>query len=100
MNGMIILQPFAQEIINGKKHHEYRSRPLPIKYLNVPIFLLSKKKILGIIKFTESVKFGSDYSWKIEVIEKWFRQLDYDHPNGAQCWVKNVQYEKTKQTSL
>ena len=99
-NGIIILPPFAMKIINQKKFYEFRSRELPRKYLGTPIFLLSEGKILGVIKFTESEKFGSGYSWKIEVIEKWFPHLNYDHPKGAQCWITNVEYEKSKQTSL
>lgn len=100
INGIIILPPFAMQIIDKSKHYEFRSRELPRKYLNTPIFLLSKGKIYGIIKFIESERFGSGYSWKIKVLEKWFPQLNYDHPQGAQCWVTNVEYEKSKQTSL
>jgi len=99
-SGIIILPPYAKKIIDGKKRYEYRSRDLPKYYLNVPVFLLSEKKVWGIIKFTKSLWNGTGFSWKIEIIDEFYPPYSYKHPNGAQCWVKNVQYSKSKQTSL
>jgi len=92
MNGLIVLEPFATQIIDGTKECEYRSRPPPKKYINVPIYLLSGGYILGRIKI---IGYGPlrklpEYYWRIKVITKNKTRIKYNHPNGAQVWVKDI----------
>ena len=92
MNGLIVLEPYATEIITSMKEDEYRSRPPPKHYRNVPIYLLSGGYILGRIKI---IGFGptrnlDGYYWRIKVITKNKTRIKYNHPNGAQVWVKNI----------
>ena len=90
-HGIIILQPFANRIINGQKRNEYRNKPIPKHYLNIPLFLLSEGKILGIIRFIGcKITSFNGYSWKVRVLEKYQEPVKYQHKNGCQVWVRNV----------
>lgn len=92
MNGLIVLQPYADRIISGKKRFEYRKKQPPQDKINVSIFLLSKGFALGKIKIDCIVKNVNTgfYGWDITVLEKFDRPKKYFHPNGAQVWVKKV----------
>ena len=94
MIGLIVLQPYADQIINREKKIEYRKQKCPKKYMDTPIYLLSKGKALGIIKFINVNWFseadGVIYGHVVEVIKKFVPAKDYDHPNGAQVWIKDV----------
>ncbi len=94
MNGIIILQPYADQIINGIKKYEYRSRQTT--KLNIPVYLLSNKKCLGIIKFTKCEKSENNtkynYSWKVKVLEKFKEPKPYIPIKGAQIWIKDVKF--------
>ena len=100
MIGLIVLQPFADQIINKEKKIEYRSIRYPKKNMNVPVYLLSKGKVLGIVRFTDVNWFseakGVVYGHVIEVIKKFKTPLNYDHPNGAQTWIKDVKLKNDK----
>ena len=96
MNGLIVLQPHANRIADGTKTEEYRSRPPPFKYLKQDIYLLSECKILAIIQIIDYVKFSETYYiWKIKLVEEYTSPHLYEHPRGAQTWVKDVNYTKT-----
>ena len=92
MNGIIICQPYANQIINGVKKYEYRSRQTT--KLNIPVYLLSNKKCLGIIKFTKCEKLFNDtkynYAWSVIVLEKFKESKKYVTIKGAQIWIKDV----------
>lgn len=96
MNGIIICQPYAGQIINGIKKYEYRSRKTT--KLNIPVYLLSNKKCLGIIKFTKCEKTYKhqkyNYAWKVTVLEKFKEPKNYIAIKGAQIWIKNVRFFK------
>lgn len=93
MNGIIICQPYADQIINGTKKHEYRSRQTT--KLNISVLLLSEKKCLGIIKFTKCEKIINDtkynYAWSVIVLEKFKEPKNYTAIKGAQIWIKDVE---------
>ena len=90
-DGLIVKQPFASNIIMGKKIREYRSRAPPERYRRIPIYLLSDGLVLGTIKITGyKPNFASGCTWYVEVIEEFKLPKLYKHPNGARIWVKNV----------
>jgi len=96
MNGLIVLQPHANRIVCEAKTEEYRSRPPPLKYLKQDIFLLSECKVLAIIQITDYVKCSeTNYIWKIKLVEEYTSPRLYNHPRGAQTWVKDINYTKT-----
>lgn len=94
MRGIIINQPHANSIIEGTKKIENRHYRLPEAYVDKPIYLLSEKKVLGVIELKLKTnlpdKFLTD-RYGITLIEKFIQPLNYDHPNGARLYVKEVE---------
>lgn len=113
MDGLIVNQPYADLIIEGKKQWELRSRHAPKSKIGSEVYLLSKGNMLGKIKIKyskgpvdlkelqETVHLHqsnleglddsfSSYAWEVDVSEKFETPEKYLHPNGAQIWVKNV----------
>ncbi len=95
MQGFIVKQPYSGQIINGTKKFEFRN--FKTNKLDETCYLLSEGCVLGKIMFTEIKKGNKDwkYAWRIKVIKKFERPWKYNHPMGAQRWVKSV----TKKTS-
>ena len=90
-SGLIVKQPYANQIINGEKKIEYRSRKPPFRYRKIPIYLLSEGKVLGVIIIHDHHQVDSDtWAWEVEDIHKYKLPEKYRHPCGAQVWVKNV----------
>ncbi len=114
MEGLIVKQPFAEMIIDGKKEWELRSRCPPSKKLGKDLYLLSSGKVLGKIQIdTHWVanksdleenthkhcsetsflpKHHSSHVWKVRVTKKFLHPKKYLHPIGARVWVKNVSF--------
>ena|SRR5579872_5707286 len=98
VDGIIILQPYANQIISGTKKIEYKRRVPPLNKFQTPIYLLSGGKILGTIMIeswtdhqgTSSSRAEKYVDWKIRVIQKYDKPKKYAHPNGAQVWVLDV----------
>jgi hypothetical protein len=90
MQGFIVKQPYSDQIISGKKKFEYRN--FKTKKINEPCYLLSEGFVLGTIMFTGIKEINKDwrYSWRIMVIKKLKQPWKYNHPMGAQRWVKSV----------
>ena len=113
MDGLIVNQPYANLIVQGKKQWELRSRHPPSNKLNSEIYLLSRGKILGIINIRQSHgplsldeleeclhlhrselggldKSFTSFAWEIELCDAFTEPKKYVHPNGARVWVKDV----------
>ena len=126
MDGLIVNQPYANLIIDGKKKWELRTRKPPTDKINSEVYLLSAGKMLGTIKITNTEgPLGIDelknnyslhrsyiedlnddfvsYAWNIDICNVFDEPKKYFHPNGARVWVKNVSlmenYMKNKITS-
>jgi len=113
MDGLIINEPYASMVIDGKKKWELRSRRPPENKVGSNIYLLSKGSMLGIIKiknflgpmgarelkkyyFLHRSDVGNltdnfvSYVWEVKVCEKFKQRKKYAHPMGARVWVKDV----------
>ena len=93
MDGLIILQPFATLIITGGKKWENRKYKPPADKISKPIYLLSEKKILGEIAI-DSCRYNQikhNYIWSIQVLKKYSKPKSYNHKNGSQIWVKDIE---------
>lgn len=112
MDGLIVNEPFASMIIEGKKTWELRNRLLPTKRQGKEFYLLSKGRALGTVRFLYSIgplsrnqitqnkdkhhcyKLTSAeepvFAWIVKVEKKYKRPLRYRHPMGARIWVRNV----------
>jgi len=116
MEGLIVKQPFAELIIDGKKTWELRSKSAPKKKINKEILLLSSGFALGKIKIKkcfeatkkEIIKNPKKHQsningltnenyfhvWEVNVTKKFSNPKKYSHPLGARIWVKNVDFKK------
>ena len=94
-DGLLMEQPFAAMIADGKKVTEYRDSKPPDDKLNVPIYILSKGKVYAKVIITSYFKNSGNYArhgfdWNLKLVEKYKQPLRYEHPKGAQKWVKAV----------
>lgn len=108
MDGLIVKQPFANQIISKRKKREYRLWPPPDNKINRNIYLLSNGYALGIIKIVGTKNLSTRvrilklkgvktrtaikyrYAWLLKVVKKFRKPIRYRHPRGAQIWVKDV----------
>lgn len=108
MDGLIVKQPYASQIIEGLKKWEMRTRPPPENKIGRRIFLLSDGYAVGIIVITgvkgpfkpsdlkkfQRYHLGASgkyrYAWVVKVVKKFRKPRKYIHPWGAQVWVRNV----------
>ena len=65
MNGLIVKEPFATQLVTGKKLTEFRTKPLPNDRIDESIYILNKGKILGTVTFMGSEKMGNLYKWLV-----------------------------------
>ena len=100
MDGFIVRQPYSDQIIKGTKKFEFRN--FQTAKLNTPVYLLSEGHVLGKIMFTEIKKRRGKwkYAWKIKIIKKIKNPWKYEHPMGAQRWVKDVKPKKTQNSAI
>ena len=90
-DGLIVKQPYADEIINGKKTVEYRVKKLPDDKRFIDVYLLSEGHILGTINFNDCTKSGEgNYNWHIRRVKKLPHPIKYIHPKGARVWIREV----------
>ena len=90
MDGLIVKQPWANDIISGKKKVEYRSNKLPDSKKWVYVYLLSGGKALGKIRFEGYNEHSTGYEWIISKVEPFSSPKPYIHPHGARVWVTEV----------
>ncbi len=92
MDGLIILQPYARMILDGEKQYEYRKYKPPTDKINVPIYLISEKKVHGEIAIGD-FKYNQirhNWFWYIRILKKYKKPKSYNYKNGQQIWVKDV----------
>jgi len=92
LNGILISQPYADEIISGKKNMEYRKGQVPIDYLNSSIYLLCEGIVLGEIEFTKQKKIPNTdmWIWYVQVLQKYDIPKTYYHPSSKKLFVNDV----------
>ena len=109
MDGIVVLEPYATLVIDGKKSLELRSRRPPASKVGKQIYLLSSGEILGIVRITSfsgplsevqlQARFLEHrvpepkpgvYAWKLEVVKRFARRRKYVHPRGARVWLRKV----------
>jgi len=89
MDGLIVRQPFADQIINGEKRFEYRDYRPPKNKMNQLLYLLSEGKAIGLVRIIDVQTREDNYAWKISVDTKFENRGLYDH-SGQIIWVKKV----------
>ena len=90
-DGLLIKQPYADEIINGVKTVEYRSKPLPDDKRFIDVYILSGGYILGTASFDSCERLeDGGYEWHIRRVSKLPKPIKYIHPKGARVWIRGV----------
>lgn len=89
-DGLIVNQPYADEIINGEKTIEYRRKKLPEDKYFIDVYILSKGHILGTASFDKCEETYNGFEWHIRKVNKFKEPKPYIHPKGARVWVREV----------
>ena len=90
-DGLIVKQPYANEIMNGEKTIEYRAKALPDDKRFIDVYILSKGHILGTASFDDCVQSEDGrYEWHIRRVRKLPQPIKYIHPKGARVWIRGV----------
>jgi len=97
MDGLIVKEPFATELVTGKKDCEYRTKPLPKGKKYVKIFILNKGRVLGYVIFdrVEIIPNGSDFSdsygYHVSESKQFSPYMKYKHKKGCIIWINDVE---------
>lgn len=93
MDGLIVKEPFATELVRGDKVIEYRTKPLPLMKRNVKVFILSKGFVKGFVVFYDDEYDEDDdiFKWKVLYAKEFSPYLRYKHKNGCVVWINNVE---------
>jgi len=94
MNGLIVKEPFATQLVTGKKLTEFRTKPLPNDRIDESVYILNKGKILGTVIFMSSEKMGNLYKWLVLESKQFIPPKKYIHKNGCIIWIKDVEVIK------
>ena len=90
-DGLIVNQPYADEIMSGEKTVEYRVKKLPEDKIFIDIYILSEGHILGTANFDDCIQSDDGrYEWHIRRVSKLPQPLRYIHPKGARVWIREV----------
>lgn len=94
MDGLIVKEPFATQLVKGTKHTEFRSKPLPKLKTNVKVFILNKGKVLGYVIFgsDEYDEENNIYLWDVIEYKEFSPYMNYKHKNGCVIWINNVEF--------
>lgn len=92
MDGLIVKEPYATQLVSGKKKIEYRSKPLPASKTNVKVFILNKGFVKGYVVFDKSTYDEDDeiYKWHVLECKQFSPYLNYVHKNGCVIWINDV----------
>lgn len=92
MDGLIVKEPFATQLVTGKKKYEYRSKPLPKNKTNVSVLILNKGRVLGYVNFDYD-KYDEDdeiHKWHVDEYKQFSPYMKYKHKNGCIIWINDV----------
>jgi len=89
-DGLIVKQPYADEIMSGVKTVEYRVKKLPDDKYYIDVYILSGGKILGTVSFDKCIETNDGFEWHIRRVERLEEPKPYIHPKGARVWIREV----------
>ncbi len=89
-DGLIIKQPYADQIMNKEKLVEYRVKKLPDDKIYKDVYILSEGKILGTASFDKCDEWKDGFEWHIRRVNKFPQPKKYIHPKGARVWIREV----------
>ena len=90
MDGLIVKEPFATQLVKGEKDIEYRSTSLPENKRLIDVFILNKGRVLGTVMFDNT--FSDDkYEWSVVKHKQFSPYMKYKHKNGCIIWINDVE---------
>lgn len=95
-DGLIVKQPYADEIMSGEKTIEYRVKKLPDDKRFIDIYILSQGNILGTASFDKCIQKDDGFEWHIRRVNRFDKPIPYIHPKGARVWVRGVVSQSLK----
>ena len=93
MDGLIVKEPYATQLVQGKKRTEFRSKSLPENKQNKKIFILNKGLVKGYVIFDKQ-KYDDDdqiYRWHVSESKEYSPYMFYKHKNGCVIWINDVE---------
>ena len=92
MDGLIVREPYASQLIAGVKDTECRSTPLPADKQNRKIVILNKAFAIGTVVFSGHTydRLTQTYQWNVEASEEYSPRIEYERKQGCAAWVKDV----------
>ena len=93
MDGLIVKEPYATQLVTGEKTTEFRTTKLPENKTHVKILILNGKYAIGYVQF-EGEYFNEveqTHYWQVEACKMYSPFLKYKHKNGCIIWTNNVE---------
>jgi hypothetical protein len=84
---LVILPEPAEWVLDGTKTEEYRSRGCNIRE-TVGIIKAGTKTIVATADIVDCEDIWDGYAWIFKNVQALKNPVSYEHPSGAQIWVK------------
>ncbi len=93
MDGLIVKEPFATQLVTGEKKFEYRKKPLPKNKIGEMIFILNKGTVKGFVVFSGQIhdKKNNIYHYIVSASTQFYDGITYKHKNGCVIWINDVE---------
>lgn len=93
MDGLIVKEPFATQLVSGEKKFEYRKKPLPKNKIGQMILILNKGKVKGFVVFSGQIhdKKNNIYHYIVSGSTQFYDGATYKHKNGCVIWINDVE---------
>lgn len=92
MDGLIVKEPYATQLVTGKKDVEYRSTKLPENKRLKNVLILNKGRVLGTVMFDNGCLNVDEFEWAVVKYKQFSPYMKYDHKNGCIIWINDVNY--------
>lgn len=92
MDGLIVKEPYATQLVTGAKKYEYRSQPLSRHKKHRRVFILNKGRVLGTVVFDKDSYNKDDniYKWHVLESKQFSPYMKYQHKKGCIIWINDV----------
>ena len=94
MDGLIVKEPFATNLVNGTKQFEFRRTKIPKNKIGVPVLILTPAsdgcKVMGEATFFPTK--SDDWIWRCTDPTSYIgSEMHYKSKNGCVIWINNVE---------
>ena len=97
MDGLIVKQPYASQLVSGLKKVEFRTTRLPVDKIGQKVLIITPQKdgglVLGHVVFNEEKQTGNIYKWIVKNAVSFDKPWRYNVKPGCVIWMKDVGYD-------